>query len=103
MAPIIIRQRVSTLTGEDILGGIIIIIARRHDPDRHQGHAEIRVRRGRIGLFRFIYFLTIHNGNAIIAFFRDVAQSGSAPEWGSGGPEFKSPRPDHKSLKERAG
>ena len=26
---------------------------------------------------------------------RDVAQSGSAPEWGSGGPGFKSPRPDH--------
>ena len=26
---------------------------------------------------------------------RDVAQSGSAPEWGSGGREFESPRPDH--------
>jgi hypothetical protein len=26
---------------------------------------------------------------------RDVAQSGSAPEWGSGGREFKSRRPDH--------
>ena len=26
---------------------------------------------------------------------RDVAQPGSAPEWGSGGPGFKSPRPDH--------
>jgi hypothetical protein len=25
---------------------------------------------------------------------RDVAQSGSAPEWGSGGREFKSRRPD---------
>ena len=25
---------------------------------------------------------------------RGVAQSGSAPEWGSGGPGFKSPRPD---------
>ena len=24
-----------------------------------------------------------------------MAQSGSAPEWGSGGPGFKSPRPDH--------
>ena len=32
----------------------------------------------------------------ITALSRDVAQSGSAPEWGSGGPEFKSPRPDHK-------
>ncbi len=30
--------------------------------------------------------------------FRDVAQSGSAPEWGSGGRGFKSRRPD---LKER--
>ena len=30
---------------------------------------------------------------------RDVAQSGSAPEWGSGGPGFKSPRPDHFLLK----
>src|SRR5882762_846176 len=26
--------------------------------------------------------------------FRDVAQSGSAPEWGSGGRGFKSRRPD---------
>jgi hypothetical protein len=26
-----------------------------------------------------------------------VAQPGSAPEWGSGGPEFKSPRPDQLS------
>jgi DNA-binding transcriptional MerR regulator len=26
---------------------------------------------------------------------RDVAQPGSAPEWGSGGREFKSRRPDH--------
>jgi hypothetical protein len=26
-----------------------------------------------------------------------VAQSGSVPEWGSGGPGFKSPRPDHLS------
>jgi hypothetical protein len=30
--------------------------------------------------------------------FRDVAQSGSAPEWGSGGPGFKSPRPDHAII-----
>ncbi len=29
---------------------------------------------------------------------RDVAQPGSAPEWGSGGPGFKSPRPDHESI-----
>jgi hypothetical protein len=29
---------------------------------------------------------------------RDVAQSGSAPEWGSGGREFKSRRPDHFLL-----
>src|SRR2546427_13211999 len=28
--------------------------------------------------------------------FRDVAQSGSAPEWGSGGRGFKSRRPDYK-------
>ena len=28
---------------------------------------------------------------------RDVAQSGSVPEWGSGGPGFESRRPDHES------
>jgi hypothetical protein len=28
---------------------------------------------------------------------RDVAQPGSAPEWGSGGREFESPRPDQLS------
>ena len=27
--------------------------------------------------------------------FRDVAQPGSALDWGSRSPEFKSPRPDH--------
>ena len=29
---------------------------------------------------------------------RDVAQSGSVPEWGSGGPGFKSRRPDQNSF-----
>ncbi len=31
-------------------------------------------------------------------FSRDVAQSGSAPEWGSGGRRFESGRPDLLSL-----
>ena len=39
----------------------------------------------------------------ITALSRDVAQSGSAPEWGSGGPEFKSPRPDHSFQVKREG
>ena len=30
---------------------------------------------------------------------RDVAQSGSAPEWGSGGRGFESRRPDHDNSK----
>ena len=30
---------------------------------------------------------------------RDVAQSGSVPEWGSGGREFESRRPDHYRLR----
>ena len=34
---------------------------------------------------------------------RDVAQSGSAPEWGSGGRGFKSRRPDFASRAERGG
>ena len=32
------------------------------------------------------------------AFGRDVAQSGSVPEWGSGGPGFKSRRPDQFQI-----
>ena len=31
----------------------------------------------------------------IVCSCRDVAQTGSAPEWGSGGRRFKSSRPDH--------
>ena len=31
--------------------------------------------------------------------FRDVAQPGSAPEWGSGGRGFKSRRPDWVKIK----
>lgn len=30
---------------------------------------------------------------------RDVAQSGSAPQWGCGGRWFESSRPDHRSQK----
>ncbi len=32
---------------------------------------------------------------------RDVAQSGSVPEWGSGGPGFESRRPDHFFLRNK--
>ena len=35
--------------------------------------------------------------SSAIAVQRDVAQSGSAPEWGSGGRGFKSRRPDSVS------
>jgi hypothetical protein len=33
---------------------------------------------------------------------RGVAQSGSVPEWGSGGRWFKSSRPDQKNCRETA-
>ena len=42
-------------------------------------------------------YFNLTKGNSVIESsikVRDVAQSGSAPEWGSGGPGFKSPRPD---------
>ncbi len=34
---------------------------------------------------------------------RGVAQTGSAPEWGSGGPGFKSRRPDSRKARNHAG
>ena len=40
MVPIIIPQRVTTLTGEDILEEIIIIIARCHDRDHTEGKGK---------------------------------------------------------------
>ena len=40
MVPIIIPQRVTTLTGEAILEEIIIIIARHHGLGRHRDHTE---------------------------------------------------------------
>src|SRR6056297_3128517 len=40
--------------------------------------------------------LTFSNQKTICHLQRDVAQSGSAPEWGSGGRAFKSPRPDYE-------
>ncbi len=39
--------------------------------------------------------LTPEKSQVYSEYDRDVAQSGSAPEWGSGGREFKSHRPDH--------
>ena len=47
-----------------------------------------------MGIYLF-YPLTMKSFVIICAITkRDVAQPGSAPEWGSGGPGFKSPRPD---------
>ena len=43
------------------------------------------------------YFLLLDNSEISCNKNRDVAQSGSAPEWGSGGREFKSRRPDQQN------
>ena len=40
-------------------------------------------------------------GGLFTSISRDVAQSGSAPEWGSGGRGFKSRRPDWSNAKHR--
>jgi hypothetical protein len=42
--------------------------------------------------------LVVQSGSAVHSGGRDVAQSGSAPEWGSGGRGFKSRRPDLMDL-----
>ncbi len=54
---------------------------------------------GQCGNNRRISILTLDNKMVLYNMCitnRDVAQPGSAPEWGSGGPGFKSPRPDQK-------
>src|SRR5512146_85193 len=46
-----------------------------------------------------VYLHTSPRGAASARGGRDVAQSGSAPEWGSGGRGFKSRRPDWLKIK----